>query len=62
MAYLVDIDQQCDEHCGHRAVVELRNNRNGVIGHFCRIHGERRLKNLQAAENAYWADAASKRQ
>lgn len=49
MAYLRNLVQRCDE-CSAVATAELVNNRNAVIGRFCRRHASRALRRVQADE------------
>jgi hypothetical protein len=52
MAYLKEMGFRCDAAgCPKRAVVELCNRRNASLGHYCRSHGNGRLKEQQRLED-----------
>jgi len=50
MAYLELLEKQCDS-CGKKASVELVNHRNVTFGFYCRECGDRKLKQMEAAED-----------
>lgn len=51
MAYLRELHHQCaSSGCPKQAVVEVVNRFNSGQGSFCRVHGQRRLKELEAIE------------
>ena len=51
MAYLKPLAKTCGASgCVNRATVELYSVQNAAYGAYCRLHGQQRLKALQAAE------------
>jgi hypothetical protein len=51
MAYLRELVTTCYvETCGKHAVVEVYNTYNASCGRCCRLHGKRRLADLQSVE------------
>jgi hypothetical protein len=51
MAYIRELRNPCSSSgCDKQAVVEVINRFNSSQGSFCRTHGQRRLRELEAAE------------
>lgn len=53
MAYLVELDRRCARACGKRAVVEVHNRVNAVVGSFCRSCGKAKVRELQRQEDEH---------
>lgn len=51
MAYIKLIEKACDiQGCKKRASISLYNKTNAHFGDYCRSHGDRKLREMKAAE------------
>lgn len=51
MAYISEIDWQCNKHgCTRPATVEVRGVRNAPYGKWCKTHGETQRQTVEASE------------